>query len=96
MQRILHPNKSKRESEGGETSGLAAADAADRKHNAQYGGAAHDAYEPPSSRAGYGDAPTSGYTSQATGGTGTTALAQGERGPSGSHATDPGNYSQDP
>ena len=96
MQRILHPNRSKRESDGGETSGLAAADEADRQHSAQYGGAAHDAYEPTTSRAGYADAPTSGYASQVTGGTGTTALAQGERGPSGSHATGLGNYSQDP
>lgn len=39
----------------------------------------------------YAEAPTEGYASQVTGGTGTTALAQGEPVPQGSHATGFGN-----
>ncbi|MCJ1392318.1 hypothetical protein MMC18_005185 [Xylographa bjoerkii] len=39
----------------------------------------------------YAAAPTSGYASQVTGGTGTTALAQGDSVPGGSHASTLGN-----
>ena len=39
----------------------------------------------------YEAAPTSGYASEVTGGTGTTALAQGESVPSGSHLSALGN-----
>ncbi|KAL8675511.1 MAG: hypothetical protein Q9168_000023 [Polycauliona sp. 1 TL-2023] len=39
----------------------------------------------------YGEEPKSGYASQVTGGTGTTALAQGDPVPGGSHATGLGN-----
>lgn len=41
--------------------------------------------------AGYGEVPQSGYASQVTGGTGTTALAQGQDVPRGSHLTGLGN-----
>lgn len=41
--------------------------------------------------AGYGEVPRSGYASQVTGGTGTTALAQGQDVPRGSHLTELGN-----
>lgn len=41
--------------------------------------------------AGYGDAPSHGYASEVTGGTGTTALAQGQDLPGGSHLTQTGN-----
>lgn len=41
--------------------------------------------------AGYGEVPQSGYASQVTGGTGTTALAQGQHVPRGSHLTGLGN-----
>lgn len=41
--------------------------------------------------AGYGEVPQSGYASQVTGGTGTTALAQGQDVPRGSHLTELGN-----
>lgn len=41
--------------------------------------------------AGYGEEPTHGYASQVTGGTGTTALAQGEEVSSGPHLTSAGN-----
>ena len=40
---------------------------------------------------GYGDEPKHGYASQVTGGTGTTALAQGEDLPGGPHLTSVGN-----
>ena len=40
---------------------------------------------------GYAEKPTGGYASQVTGGTGTTALAQGEGGPRDSHLTGAGN-----
>ena len=39
----------------------------------------------------YAAAPTSGYASEVTGGTGTTALAQGDSVPSGSHLSGLGN-----
>ncbi|MCJ1414924.1 hypothetical protein MMC32_001254 [Xylographa parallela] len=39
----------------------------------------------------YAAAPTSGYASSVTGGTGTTALAQGDSVPSGSHLSEFGN-----
>lgn len=41
--------------------------------------------------AGYGEVPQSGYAAQVTGGTGTTALAQGRDVPRGSHLTELGN-----
>lgn len=41
--------------------------------------------------AGYGEVPQSGYASQVTGGTGTTALAQGRDVPQGSHLTQLGD-----
>ena len=97
IQRILHPHKSKQTQEDEPTSGLAAADAADRRAYIEHGDAGtyrEDGTRRTSSsvaRAGYADPPTSGYASQVTGGTGTTALAQGEKGPSGTHATGFGN-----
>jgi hypothetical protein len=89
IQRILHPRSSKASAQD-ETSGLAAADAADSRAFHEHG----DAGSKLSSNitpAGYAEAPTKGYASQVTGGTGTTALAQGEGGPSGSHITALGN-----
>ena len=89
MQRILHPRSSKAAAQD-ETSGLAASDAADSRAFHEHG----DAGSRPASNttpAGYAPAPTKGYASQVTGGTGTTALAQGEGTPSGSHATALGN-----
>jgi len=83
IQRILHPRSSKASAQD-ETSGLAAADAADSRAFHEHG----DASSKLSSNitpAGHAEAPTKGYASQATGGTGTTALAQGDGGPSGSH-----------
>jgi hypothetical protein len=85
IQRIIHP-RSSRTSGHGDTTGLAAADAADSR-------AFHDHGDASTTRKssiphpGYAEAPTKGYASQVTGGTGTTALALGEGAPSGSHAT---------
>jgi hypothetical protein len=89
IQRILHP-RSSRTSGQDETSGLAAADAADSRAFHEHGDASSRG---PSNitPAGYAEAPTKGYASQVTGGTGTTALAQGEGAPRGSHATALGN-----
>jgi len=89
IQRILHPRSSKASAQD-ETSGLAAADAADSSAFHEHG----DAGSKLSSSitpAGHAEAPTKGYASQVTGGTGTTALAQGEGGPNGSHITASGN-----
>jgi hypothetical protein len=89
IQRILHPRSSKASAKD-ETSGLAAADATDSRAFHDHG----DTSSKPASNitpAGYAEAPTKGYASQVTGGTGTTALAQGEGGPSGSHITALGN-----
>ena len=88
MQRILHPRSSKAAAHD-ETSGLSAADAADKRAFHEHGDAgSRSASITP---AGFAEAPTKGYASQVTGGTGTTALAQGEGAPSGSHATALGN-----
>jgi hypothetical protein len=89
IQRILHPRSSKASTQD-ETSGLGAADVADRRAFHEHGDASskHSSNVTPT---GYAEAPTKGYASQVTGGTGTTALAQGESGPSGSHITALGN-----
>lgn len=89
IQRILHP-RSSRTSGQDETSGLVAADAADRRAFHEHGDASSTS-KPSIAPAGYAEAPTKGYASQVTGGTGTTALAQGEGAPSGSHVTALGN-----
>jgi hypothetical protein len=91
MQRILHPRSSRTDTSGqDEASGLAAADAADRRAFHEHGDASTTS-KPNITPAGYAEAPTKGYASQVTSGTGMTALAQGEGGPSGSHATALGN-----
>jgi hypothetical protein len=81
IQRILHPRSSKASAQD-ETSGLAAADAADSRAFHEHGDA--------SSKLASNITPA-GYASQVTGETGTTALAQGEGGPNGSHITALGN-----
>ena len=89
MQRILHPKSSKAAAHE-ETSGLAASDAADNRAFHEHGDAGSQRTSS-TTPAGYAEAPTKGYASQVTGGTGTTALAQGEGLPTGSHATSLGN-----
>lgn len=89
VQRILHPRSSKASAQD-ETSGLAAADAADGRAFHEHGDASSKLASIVTP-AGYAEAPTKGYASQVTGGTGTTALAQGGSGPSGSHITALGN-----
>jgi hypothetical protein len=89
IQRILHPRSSKASGQD-ETSGLAAADAADNRAFHEHGDASTRRVSN-ITPAGYAEAPTKGYATQVTGGTGTTALAQGEGAPSGSHATALGN-----
>lgn len=89
VQRILHP-RSSRTSGPDDTADLAAADAVDSRAAGGYGDDAA-MQKPNVTPAGYADAPTKGYASHVTGGTGTTALAQGKSGPTGSHATALGN-----
>jgi hypothetical protein len=85
IQRILHPRRSRTSGQDG-ASGPAAADAADRRafHEDRDASTTSKSSITP---AGYAEAPTKGYASQVTGGTGTTALAQEDSAPSGSHAT---------